>query len=151
MNSAKLAALFGLSLIVTSQLHAASEPRDENAGEAPTYSVSCAANAASAGQCEVDNETYIGWRTYAATCQVCHGGGGLGSTFAPNLLTRMNQEGVDYARFLYVLEKGYTGTMGAMPAWESNNNVMKNRDNLYKYLRARADEKLPNGRPKRMK
>ena len=130
---------------------AASEPRDAAAGDAPEYTVNCADGAANAKQCEVDKDTYVGWRTYATNCQVCHGGSGLGSTFAPNLMDRFNKEGVDYGRFKYVITKGYTGNMGAMPAWEKNKAVMKNLDGLYKYLQARADEKLPKGRPTKMK
>lgn len=142
-------------LIITSMqyssVYAAHEPRDDAAGDAPEYNVKCADGAASAKQCEVDKDTYVGWRTYATNCQVCHGGSGLGSTFAPNLMDRFNKEGVDYGRFKYVLTKGYTGNMGAMPAWEKNKAVMKNLDSLYGYLQARADGKLPKGRPTKMK
>ncbi len=143
--------LFSLALLVSAPANAANQPRYDNLGEPPVYSVSCAEGAKSASQCEVDKDTYTGWRTYATSCQVCHGGGGLGSTFAPNLLIRLNQEGVDYGRFIYVIEHGYSGPVGAMPAWANNNSVMKQRDMLYKYLRARADDALPNGRPRKMK
>ena len=114
----------------------------------PAYEVQCPAAASAAESCTVNKETYLGWRTFAANCQVCHGGSGLGSTFAPNLLERFNAT-VDYPRFLLVLENGYTGQVGAMPAWKSKRDVMGNADNLYRYLRARADGKLPAGRPNR--
>ncbi|MBK8961471.1 MAG: c-type cytochrome [Proteobacteria bacterium] len=70
-----------------------------------TYPVECPTAASAAETCSVDRETYFGWRTYAANCQVCHGGSELGSTFAPNLLERFNGK-VDHARFLHVLENG---------------------------------------------
>lgn len=138
-------------LLLAGNAMAAHEPRDETAGEAPEYMVVCADGAVNAKQCEVDKATYIGWRTYATNCQVCHGGSGLGSTFAPNLMDRFNKEGVDYARFKYVISEGYSGNVGAMPAWKKNKGVMKGLDSLYIYLQARADEKLPQGRPKRIK
>ncbi len=148
----KIIMLSGLGLIASMNLaYAAHEPRIDDAGDAPEYTVNCVADATDATGCEVDKGTYVGWRSYATNCQVCHGGSGMGSTFAPNLLERFNQEGVDYGRFKYVMTHGYTGQMGAMPAWEKNPGVMKDLDNLYRYLKARADEKLPQGRPKRMK
>jgi mono/diheme cytochrome c family protein len=112
----------------------------------PTYTVQCAANAAAAEQCQVDKLTYVGWRTFATQCQVCHGGSALGSTFAPNLLDRLNQR-VNYARFKDVVANGFRGQVGAMPAWKTNPQVMPHIDDLYRYLRARADGKLPAGRP----
>ncbi len=148
----KLITLIVMSLAsVSLSSMAAHEPRDENVGEAPTYTVVCAEGAAKGEMCQVSKEVYVGWRTYAVNCQVCHGGGGLGSTFAPNLLDRINKEGVDYPRFVHVIRKGYSGNVGVMPAWEKNRAVMKDLDNIYAYLKARADDKLPNGRPKRMK
>ncbi|RME34135.1 MAG: hypothetical protein D6786_05735 [Gammaproteobacteria bacterium] len=141
----------GVLATLTTAALAAHEPRDENAPPEPTYKVECAEGATSATQCKVDKETYVGWREYKANCQVCHGGGGMGSTFAPNLQERFNKEGVDWPRFYYVIEHGYTGQMGAMPPWDKNKRVMKMRANLYRYLKARADGKLPLGRPGRMK
>jgi mono/diheme cytochrome c family protein len=121
----------------------------EATAAAAGYQVDCPPGAAAAEVCKVDKGTYVGWRTFAANCQVCHGGSGLGSTFAPNLLDRLNTR-VDQARFDYVLENGYTGQVGAMPAWKAKRDVMGNAENLYHYLRARADGVLPPGRPQRM-
>ena len=116
----------------------------------PAYTVDCPADASAAETCTVDKNTYFGWRTFAANCQVCHGGSALGSTFAPNLLDRLNSR-VDYPRFIEVLTNGYTGQVGAMPSWKSNTAVMQHADDLYRYLRARADGKLPPGRPEKAK
>ncbi len=124
---------------------------DQAADDLPQYVVECPEGAASAKACKVDKNTYVGWRSYSVNCQVCHGGSGLGSTFAPNLMDRFNQQDVDYARFREVVTNGFTGQMGAMPAWDKNKGVMKDLDNLYRYLQARADDKLPKGRPTRMK
>lgn len=118
------------------------------ADTAPSYDVSCATDAKAAEQCQVDKDTYIGWRTFAGQCQVCHGGSALGSTFAPNLLDRFHTR-VDYPRFVEVVTHGYTGQVGAMPAWKGNPNVEPHIDQLYRYLKARADGVLPAGRPVR--
>jgi len=123
------------------------EPRLEPEGEPPVYAVACPEGAADASACEVDQLTYDGWKTYKIECQQCHGGGGMGSTFAPNLMTRFNETGVDYGRFLYVIEHGYQGQMGVMPSLARNPRVQKNKDAVYAYLKARADGAMPNGRP----
>lgn len=127
---------------------AVGEPRVDDAGEPPAYAVDCPDGAADAKDCAaVDEATYLGWKTYKVECQQCHGGGGLGSTFAPNLLDRINKQGVDFGRFLYVMEHGYKGQMGAMPSMAKNARVQKAKAEVYTYLKARADGAIPNGRP----
>lgn len=112
------------------------------------YVVECADGAKAAEQCKVDKDTYVGWRTFAGQCQVCHGGSALGSTFAPNLLDRFHER-VDHARFVDVVTNGFRGQVGAMPAWKGNPNVEPHIDAIYRYLKARADGVLPPGRPER--
>lgn len=123
-------------------------PDELTAGAALAYAIECPAAATAAEQCQVDKDTYIGWRTFAGQCQVCHGGSALGSTFAPNLLDRFHQR-VDYARFVEVVRNGYRGQVGAMPGWKGNPNVEPHIDAIYRYLKARADGALPPGRPAR--
>jgi len=115
--------------------------------KAPKYKVECPKGANSATQCKVGKPTFMGWLTFQTTCFVCHGNGGVGTTFAPNLQDRFNQHGVDFAVFSFVLQHGYRGEIGIMPCWKDNPRVMNNIDNLYRYLKARADGKLPLGRP----
>jgi mono/diheme cytochrome c family protein len=124
---------------------AAASPTDP---AAHPYTVTCATGAAAAEQCVVDKATYIGWRTFAGQCQVCHGGSALGSTFAPNLLDRFHER-VDHPRFVEVVLNGYRGQVGVMPAWKGNPNVVPHIDAMYAYLKARADGVLPPGRPAR--
>ncbi len=123
-------------------------PTTASADDGHPYEVQCETGATAAEQCQVDKDTYVGWRTFAAQCQVCHGGSALGSTFAPNLLDRFHQR-VDHPRFVEVVTNGFKGQVGAMPAWKGNPNVMPHVDQLYRYLKARADGALPAGRPAR--
>ncbi len=138
--------LFLLALCGASSSVSAETPAEASVAA----TVTCPEGAQAAEACTVDKDTYFGWRTFAANCQVCHGGSGLGSTFAPNLLERLNNK-VDRPRFMFVLENGYTGQVGAMPAWKTKQDVMKNADNLYRYLHARATGQLPAGRPEKAK
>lgn len=104
----------------------------------------------SSGQtvCNVDKQTYIGWRTYHAVCHVCHAQDAVGSSFAPSLVKRVGA--IDKERFMDVMANGYSGQIGVMPGWKDNPNVNKKYDELYGYLKARADGALPPGRPKRL-
>ncbi len=99
------------------------------------------------GNCLVDKATYIGWRTYHNACHVCHAQDAVGSTFAPSLVTRLQQ--IDKERFYSSVNKGYQGQIGVMPAWENDPNVSPRIDDLYAYLKARSDGALPAGRPER--
>lgn len=94
--------------------------------------------------CLTDRGTYVGWRTFHATCHACHGQNAVGSSFAPSLLKPIDRE-----RFVDVVTNGYTGQMGVMPAWGENPNVKDFIDELYAYQQARADGVLRPGRPKR--
>jgi mono/diheme cytochrome c family protein len=113
---------------------------------AAPYTVECTAGSPTV--CQVDKQTYIGWRTYHATCHVCHAQDAVGSTFAPSLVERL--QAIDEARFMDVLANGYTGQIGVMPGWKDNPNVNKKYNELYGYLKARADGALPPGRPKKL-
>ncbi len=137
-----------LLLLHSAAVYAVSEPRNDDAGEPPVYSVACKAGTALAYACKVDAGTYKGWKVYHSNCRLCHGRSATGSPAAPSLVERLSNAGVDYGRFTYVVTHGYTGDVGGMPGWEGNQEVMENMDNLYRYLRARADKALPRGRLK---
>lgn len=119
------------------------------AADAIDYRVDCAKGATNAAQCKVDEGTYQGYRIYHSVCLHCHGGGGMGSSFAPSLLVRL-QSNPDFAHFKDVTLNGMRGQMGVMAGFAKSPNVANNVNNLYRYLKARADGKLPNGRPERM-
>jgi methanol metabolism-related c-type cytochrome len=80
---------------------------------------------------------------------VCHGPDGLGSPFAPALLDAMKT--MAYEDFLEVVVNGRETVTVAeqkkMPAFGENFNVMCFIDDLYAYLRARADGAIGRGRP----
>jgi len=67
---------------------------------------------------------------------------------APALLPRIKQ--IDKERFVMVVDRGFTGQVGVMPAWGMNPNVNRYYDELWAYLRARSDGVLPPGRPERL-
>ena len=98
----------------------------------------------------VDWNTYSGFRRYHAECHVCHGPDGLGSSYAPALTDSVASMG--YYDFYDVVvngqqDVGHGGGQNVMPAFGTNPNVMCYLDDIYVYLRARAQGDLPRGRP----
>ena len=97
----------------------------------------------------VDWYTFSGYRRYHAECHVCHGPDGEGSSYAPKLVDSVKR--MDYAAFLEVVTNGRQnvgqGQENVMPGFGTNLNVMCYIDDLYIYLRARAQGDLPRGRP----
>lgn len=118
-----------------------------SADNAAPYTVVCEESGGKT-VCKVDKKTYIGWRTYHAVCHVCHAQDAVGSTFAPSLVERLSV--IDEARFMDVVANGYSGQIGVMPGWKDNPNVNKKYNELYGYLKARADGALLPGRPKKL-
>lgn len=97
----------------------------------------------------VDWYTYNGYRRYHSECHVCHGPDGEGSSFAPALVNSLKT--MTYDQFLNIVVNGKQDVNVAqnqvMPAFGTNPNVMCYIDDLYIYLKARADGAVPRGRP----
>lgn len=101
---------------------------------------------------EVDFGTYNGYRRYHSYCHTCHGPDGLGSSYAPALLESMKQ--LSYPAFLEVVVNGRENVSQAqwsvMPGFGDTPDVMLYVDDIYAYLKARADGAVGRGRPSRL-
>ncbi|MGB0085507.1 MAG: c-type cytochrome, methanol metabolism-related [Rhodomicrobiaceae bacterium] len=99
----------------------------------------------------VDWYTYSGFRRYHSECHVCHGPDGEGSSYAPALKDSLKT--MSYVDFLTVVANGREDVNAAeqlkMPALANNKNVMCYIDDIYVYLKARADDAVPRGRPQK--
>ncbi|MBA4782439.1 MAG: c-type cytochrome, methanol metabolism-related [Rhizobiales bacterium] len=98
----------------------------------------------------VDWYTYSGFRRYHSECHVCHGPEGNGSSFAPALTNSLRT--LTYSQFIETVASGRErvtadGAISKMPALGDNVNVWCYIDDIYTYLKARADDVLPPGRP----
>jgi methanol metabolism-related c-type cytochrome len=97
----------------------------------------------------VDWYTYSGYRRYHSECHVCHGPDGMGSTYAPALKDSLKT--MSYGDFLGVVAAGRKNVTSSqenvMPAFGSNVNVACYMDDLYVYLRARANDAIGRVRP----
>ena len=99
----------------------------------------------------VDWYTYSGFIRYHSECHVCHGPDGLGSSYAPALTDSLKTIG--YTDFLTVVATGRknvnTANENVMPPFGTNKNVMCVIDDIYVYLRARANDAVPRARPEK--
>ena len=97
----------------------------------------------------VDWYTFSGYRRYHSDCHVCHGPDGVGSSYAPALAELAEDDGLRH--FLSIVAEGRKNVGGGkenvMPAFGDNKNVYCYLDDLYVYLRARAVDAIPRGRP----
>jgi methanol metabolism-related c-type cytochrome len=97
----------------------------------------------------VDWYTFSGFRRYHSDCHVCHGPNGEGSSYAPALAESLKT--LNYSDFVNVVTNGRKNVDAAndkvMPSFATNVNVMCYLDDIYVYLRARAGDAIPGGRP----
>ena len=100
---------------------------------------------------KVDFGTYDGYRRYEAYCLRCHGPDGAGSSYAPTLVDSLKN--LKYEDFIEVVVYGRknvsTSQQSVMPAFGEAVDVMENIDDIYSYLKARADGAVGRGRPER--
>lgn len=137
--------LFGLTLgvVASSALGEPVKPAREEGGQyfdaegVPTYNVK--------PDGMVDWATYSGYRRYHAECHVCHGPDGEGSTYAPSLVDSLKT--MKHDQFFEIVVQGRQGHIAGrpsvMPSFGTNSNVMCYLDDMYVYLRARAEGALP--------
>ena len=148
MKRARIALAFVAAVALLSSLQAVGQTEKkekdgkwETADGNPTY------NIASDGT--VDWYTFSGFRRYHSECHTCHGPDGEGSTYAPGLIQSLKT--MNYPEFMMVVATGRevvrADKQSSMPALGNNANVRCYIEDIYVYLKARADGVLPRGRP----
>jgi methanol metabolism-related c-type cytochrome len=99
----------------------------------------------------VDWSTYSGFRRYHSDCHVCHGPDGEGSSYAPALSSYLKTK--NYSDFANVVVNGRknvsTAQESVMPSFGTNRNVMCYLEDIFVYLRARANDAVSRGRPQK--
>jgi methanol metabolism-related c-type cytochrome len=137
------AALLGCATLASAQDKKVEDGKYSDKDGVPTYNIQADGT--------VDWYTYSGFRRYHSDCHVCHGPDGLGSTYAPALVDSVKR--LSYEDFQSVVANGrqVTGASGAivMPAFGTNPNVMCYLDDIWVYLKARAEGGLERNRPQK--
>ncbi len=103
---------------------------------------------------KVDKATFNGYRRYHGICFTCHGQDAMGSTIAPSLVESLKEK-TTYDIYLKTIMEGRTvtksdGSISAMPSFKENADIMKYKDDIYRFLKARSDGVLPPGRPQKI-
>ena len=100
----------------------------------------------------VDQHTFNGYRRYGESCLRCHGPDGAGSSYAPSLTESLKK--MSYDDVVNTIVNGRQNVTksqnNVMPAFGTTEDVVLYMDDIYGYLKARSDDKLPRGRPKRI-
>jgi methanol metabolism-related c-type cytochrome len=101
---------------------------------------------------KVDKKTFNGWRRYTESCLRCHGPDGAGSSYAPSLVDSAKHLTQD--EFNDIVVNGRTNVNSAsenvMPPFGEVEDVVSYLDDIWAYLKARADGALGRGRPPRV-
>ena len=101
---------------------------------------------------KVDKKTFNGWRRYTESCLRCHGPDGAGSSYAPSLVDSVKHMSQD--EFNEIVVNGRTNVNAAsenvMPPFGEVEDVVSYLDDIWAYLKARADGVLGRGRPPRI-
>ncbi|MBV8120268.1 MAG: c-type cytochrome [Alphaproteobacteria bacterium] len=101
---------------------------------------------------KVDKKTFNGWRRYTESCLRCHGPDGAGSSYAPSLVDSVKHMTQD--QFNEIVVNGRknvtTASESVMPPFGTVEDVMNYLDDIWAYLKARADGVLGRGRPPRI-
>ena len=101
---------------------------------------------------KVDKKTFNGWRRYTQSCLRCHGPDGAGSSYGPDLLESIKRTTQD--EFDEVVVNGRTNVNVAntsvMPPFGEVEDVVTYLDDIWTYLKARADGAVGRGRPERI-
>jgi len=101
---------------------------------------------------KVDKATFNGWRRYTESCLRCHGPDGAGSHYGPDLVDSAKRMSKD--EFEDIVINGRTNVTTAsgnvMPPFGTVEDVVSYLDDIWAYLKARADGVLGRGRPTRI-
>jgi len=96
------------------------------------------------GEAAVERTILNGYRRYNGTCGHCHGPDGAGSSFGPSLI----EDPLPFARFEEIVREGSARGSFVMRGFAEDPNVAPHVQDIYVYLRARADGTIGRGRPK---
>lgn len=101
---------------------------------------------------KVDLKTYNGWRRYTESCMRCHGPDGAGSSYAPDLVDSVKHMTKDQFEDIVINGRANVNTASesVMPPFGEVEDVVTYLDDIWAYLKARADGVLGRGRPPRI-
>lgn len=95
----------------------------------------------------LDNETYQGWKQFELNCSRCHGDYAVGTSFAPALVVSLKEGGTIPTKETFMTTVCAGRPDKGMPAWCSLGLEIGKIEEIYLYVKGRADGKIAIGRP----
>jgi mono/diheme cytochrome c family protein len=95
----------------------------------------------------LDGETYQGWKQFELNCSRCHGEYAVGTSFAPALVVSLKEGGTIPTKEAFITTVCAGRTDKGMPAWCALGLEMSKIEQMYLYVKGRADGKYAAGRP----
>ena len=95
----------------------------------------------------VAQNVYQGWKQYELNCARCHGEYAVGTSFAPALVVSLKEGGTVPTKESFMTTVCAGRKEKGMPAWCELGLEMNKIDDMYAYIKARADGKVGAGRP----
>jgi mono/diheme cytochrome c family protein len=92
-------------------------------------------------------EAYQGWKQFELNCSRCHGEYGVGTSFAPALIVSLKDGGTIPTKEIFIQTVCAGRPDKGMPSWCALGLEMDKINNIYAYLKGRADGKIHAGRP----
>lgn len=95
----------------------------------------------------LDNDTYQGWKQFELNCSRCHGEYAVGTTFAPALVVSLKAGGPIPTKEVFIATVCAGRPDKGMPSWCTLGLEMGKIEQIYLYVKGRADGKIAAGRP----
>ena len=95
----------------------------------------------------IPTEAYQGWKQFELNCSRCHGEYGVGTSFAPALIVSLKDGGTIPTKEIFIQTVCAGRPEKGMPSWCGLGLEMDKIQNIYAYLKGRADGKIHAGRP----
>ncbi|HEX5386386.1 MAG TPA: cytochrome c [Gemmatimonadales bacterium] len=95
----------------------------------------------------ISETAYQGWKQFELNCARCHGEFGVGSSFAPALVNSLKSDGPIPTKAIFVATVCAGRPAKGMPSWCALGMEPQTMNEIYEYLKGRADGKIGVGRP----
>jgi len=92
-------------------------------------------------------EAYQGWKQFELNCSRCHGEYAVGTSFAPALVVSLRDGGTIPTKEIFIQTVCAGRPEKGMPSWCALGLEMDKINNIYAYVKGRADGKIHAGRP----
>jgi len=95
----------------------------------------------------LDSTTYDGWKQFELNCSRCHGEYAVGTSFAPALVQSLKKGGTIPTEQVFIATVCAGRPDKGMPSWCTLGLAMSTIQEIYQYVKGRADGQIAIGRP----